>query len=716
MRFFLITVCFSLFLKCAIAQIDTACFTKCSWMDLSSAGTIDWAVFGYGRQNRDVQVSATDYKKGGQGIIKELGIKGNVLLKNDTGYERMVWNDGTVNKAGGVIDPAGIGVFGIIAALSDESKLILRFKPPADSKTIKVSVFFWSSGAGIAHIKSGRSVTDVRFPATAGAIQVAFHGKDLLEVELSPQHGTNLQLKSLAATVSENKLWWIRDNRLAMLYAPLRLSEILKSGYSLKNIDYLKMATDYADIMIKYGRDRYGKVHSPLFSNILTRERHPQSTPYPLFAPASQTVSNSGALSLPDSIVPAGNPYHKFNYNVILNYPQGLGKEGPHKITLFGSDPIEDKALYDLLFQLSSITGNPKYETAASQAINYWFKHTQSSTGLYPWGEHMGWDLFNDCPLYFKGPSQFFFEANYHEVRDFVPFLKLLTAIKPAPGDTISPLDKYATGIWKAHFWNKEKAYYNRHGDYNGMVSQQGELGAFPAHLAFYLRVWCAAYLHSENIRFKSELAGYFRAVLKMALERCEKYGFYPFDLSVDLKGKDPGKEIPLQSVRLAHHCVWLAKQLEQQLPDVAENLRVLARYHLGNQAEEETFKNLAWAEQLDDIDFIQGLRKAGNIPRPGNIKDFSNEVQSEEFAKEILLNVLYAKQTGNNEYLRLAEHYARIAAKVFFDEKSPLPTAFANGIRSRTLKGLDFPDFYFNGSKLMRAFVCLGQALKEKK
>jgi hypothetical protein len=40
----------------------------------------------------------------------------------------------------------------------------------------------------------------------------------------------------------------------------------------LADYDYIAIARAYADYMIEYGRDRYGKVHSPLFVSVMNRE------------------------------------------------------------------------------------------------------------------------------------------------------------------------------------------------------------------------------------------------------------------------------------------------------------------------------------------------------------------------------------------------------------------------------------------------------------
>jgi len=206
----------------------------------------------------------------------------------------------------------------------------------------------------------------------------------------------------------------------------------------LGKIDFLKAATDFADCMIKYGRDRYGKTHSPLFSNILTREKEPRTTPCPRFAELSAKSNESWAGKLKEWSGPKAGYYffHKFDFNKILNYPKGLGGEGPHKVTLYGCDPYEDRQLYYMLLDLTRITGKQRFKAEAVKALKWWFANTQGPSGLYPWGEHLGWDFQHECPTYFEGPSKHLYAACYHEIKDRVPFLDFLAAL-PAPEATV---------------------------------------------------------------------------------------------------------------------------------------------------------------------------------------------------------------------------------------------------------------------------------------
>ena len=73
--------------------------------------------------------------------------------------------------------------------------------------------------------------------------------------------------------------------------------------------NYLMAAIEFAECMIKHGRDRYGDVHSPLFAVLLTRENPPEIGPYPIFdAPAQYEWQKE-----------VESPFREFNYNRCLN-------------------------------------------------------------------------------------------------------------------------------------------------------------------------------------------------------------------------------------------------------------------------------------------------------------------------------------------------------------------------------------------------------------
>ena len=486
------------------------------------------------------------------------------------------------------------------------------------------------------------------------------------------------------------------------LVAPAALGE---PADKFGKIDFLRAAADFADCMIEYGRDRYGKVHSPLFSNILTREKEPRTTPYPLFTELSDRQKGEWLKKRQQWSGPKAGYYyfHKFDFNKILNYPAGLGGEGPHKVTLYGCDPYEDRKLYYMLFDLTRITGQARFKAEAIKALNWWFANTQGPSGLYPWGEHLGWDFVHDCPTYFDGPSRHLYAACYHEIKDTVPFLNILAKLPPAKGAARTPLTRYALGIWESHFWDKSRAIYCRHGDYQGKDDRKGSLLGFPAHLGAYMRVWAAAYLETKDPGVRRQIGGVFNTVLDAQIARAKKYGFIPFTFDPDVKGKDPGKSAPGQSIRLAHHAVELSLTMRAADEGIADKLAALAKLHLDD---------AKFARSLVDAKVrLGGAGPTGAKPQ-AEFRDLSSNNTPSASAREIVRYVKLYRRYKDKAYLEVARKQGRVAYVRFMDDTCPLPKAYSLG-RRKTAEGKEFPDFYFRGAELMGAFALLGEAMK---
>lgn len=73
------------------------------------------------------------------------------------------------------------------------------------------------------------------------------------------------------------------DHQAGVRCVPTLQELAAANAQALGEMDYLKAATDFADCMLAYGRDRYGTVHSPLFAVLLTRVREPTIGPQPFF-------------------------------------------------------------------------------------------------------------------------------------------------------------------------------------------------------------------------------------------------------------------------------------------------------------------------------------------------------------------------------------------------------------------------------------------------
>ena len=694
------------------SSITNVRFFSCANVDLTDVGKHDWVVFGEGIEPQYIR----DEKKEGRGIHRSIRIKNQIedITKQPITRLTYFWSDGQMHTQGEHGTREDHSLDGISIEVAPQGQIRFAFEGgPHDVHYMASIIVHRDTPFEVIAKQAGQS-RPIHQGKGNGIVQVEYTGASTLYIDFIPTSKSNGRLSGIAATLSEPGRWWVRDGRYASFYKPTPQSDLLTQITTQPN--YLDIAQRFADCMIQYGRDTYGKTHSPLFANLLTREQTPVISPYPRFAKQPPNAKQRLAIKNKEKakVIGFASPFYHFNFNNLLNYPKGLSNAGPHKMTFYGSDPYEDRELYQTLIELSRITGNPTYKHEAENAIQWWFQNTQGPSGLYPWGEHLGWDFEHETPTYFSGPSKHLYHAQYHEVKDFVPFLNnliILSANKPSP----TPLEHYALGIWNMHFWDKEKAYYNRHADYTGQEKQTGEVGAFPAHLAFYLRIWIASYIHSTNSEYKDQITHILNRVIDMAISRTEKYGIYPFDLSVDLEGTDPNRKSPNQSIRLAHHAIDLAHQLDGELPEIQKKLRKFSILHLGDQSEETTMRNIAWAQELKSSDFIQNKKKPLDKPDPADIRDLSDQVQSTIHATEILYHLKLYHTYNEPAYLKTAETYARLAYAMFCDDTSPLPKGFAKGVPLQTAQGNSFPDFYFQGAKLMKAFALLGEALQKQ-
>jgi hypothetical protein len=304
---------------------------------------------------------------------------------------------------------------------------------------------------------------------------------------------------------------------------------------------------------------------------------------------------------------------------------------------------------------------------------------------LYPWGEHLGWDFENECPTYFEGPSKHLYAACYHEIKDQVPFLDQLAAIPAEAEGELTHLEKYALGVWKAHYWDPDKAIYCRHGDYTGRDDRRGSYAGFPAHQGAHLRLWIRTYTTTENGDVRDKMRSILNKVLDVQIARAKGFGFVPFTFDPDYAGKSPGKEMPEQSIRLARHAAELATTIDDEA--IGAKLRELAKFHLDHVGDQEALSQ-----------------------PPAKVEDLSMMDTPAPHGEAIIRLLELCRERGDVAYLNPAEEQARLAYVRFMNDQSPLPKAYETP--RRTADGKSFPDFYFRGAKLIHAFALLGEAL----
>ena len=229
--------------------------------------------------------------------------------------------------------------------------------------------------------------------------------------------------------------------------------------------DYMKIARTYADYMIARGRDTYGKVHSPVFVSVMDRKTGK------VFSKASQ--------------VP---------YPHVKTRPYAPGLRRDHKMRPYdrhytGANPLEDLALYRLLYRLGELTGEKTYAAEADKAVKWFLANTQSTaTGLYPWGSHMHWNVHTEKPVYNSG------RYGGHEYNFVWPYWR----------QNPEALKRFAHGLWNNQIGDKKTGRFSRHAPYEKRGVGTGY--EFPQTAACYMDIWAREFARSGDAEMKLAL------------------------------------------------------------------------------------------------------------------------------------------------------------------------------------------------------------------
>ncbi len=160
-------------------------------------------------------------------------------------------------------------------------------------------------------------------------------------------------------------------------------------------------------------------------------------------------------------------------------------RSGPIWEALTGANPQLDENLLRVLYLLTEITGEARYAQAADQEIRWFFDNAQApATGLFPWGEHLCWNVMTDKPI--SGGD----DAMHEFARPWVLWDR---CYKLAPEAS----KRFALGLWEHQIANHKTGGFDRHAptDKHGPVDGKD----FPRHAGFYIATWGHAYKYTKE-------------------------------------------------------------------------------------------------------------------------------------------------------------------------------------------------------------------------
>lgn len=406
--------------------------------------------------------------------------------------------------------------------------------------------------------------------------------------------------------------------------------------------DYLSIVRAYADAMIRHGRDTYGREHSPLFAEELDRK--------------TMRMLEGDSLK---------------NAAAITRDKWGIR---PHDRMPGGSNPQHCQNLYQVLLQLTEITGQKRYAEAADRSLKYFFETCQSpTTGLLWWGEHAGWDLRTDRPLDKSA-------GNTHEF--YRPWILWERCWRLA--DTAC--ERFARGLWEHQIGDHQTGDFSRHAS----IASHGPSTEAPyaRHGGFYIETWATAYEHTQDelflVAIESVLDGLERARLQeggMLTGGSKRKGSrveYSVSLAVSLE--EAAQRVPFtlaqkmrkaaiandEAFAKAHHSA------HQQTSRYSANWS--NAYGNSGPAAGANVCMLRYRQVPMDI-YRRFMLQTANGYGEADI-DLTEPVWPGTLGNVVLLMLNAYELTSENKYLQAADRFARQSVELFLTDSCPLPKA----------------------------------------
>ena len=428
--------------------------------------------------------------------------------------------------------------------------------------------------------------------------------------------------------------------------------QILSSG------NYTDIARAYADVMIKYGRDVYGKKHTPLFITGMDRKTLKK------IRPPFPHVKRKPFMP--------GWERDREHRGSDLNYGQ--------------ADPLDQLTLLKLMHKLTEITGDKHYAEEANKTAAWWMKHGQSPIGLYPWGTHTYWNVDRD-----GGSGRF-------EYNHLWPYWK----------QNSEAMHRYAMGLWDHYVKDKNTGNFNRHAHSHKHGPDGGMEFPWPGSsmIGTWVEAWLdkpdAEYLRAirtilkrwESLRDKNghlapcsnyqEWTWYLGSML--AANRLDDYAELIAARKPDLarKMRDYGRKNDTAYLKVAHNLLDI-----KGFGPVKSYLRATGGYN----PERLDLIGGPWQDRKDYAGFALMLHermKRNKLPALQTTyrkavldtaeiyMSINPEVQwsvwGVNIAHAMELMLVAQELTGNGAYLHRADHFTRLAVTLLLDETSPLP------------------------------------------
>lgn len=440
-----------------------------------------------------------------------------------------------------------------------------------------------------------------------------------------------------------------------------------KFDITANNRSFYDVVKDYLDIMLEKGRDNLGRIDSGLFLGLLERD----TLTYPQYE--VKTIPQVGV-----------------NMN---ERTDGCGLK-------------QDIYLYELCYDLTKLTGDPKYEEAADKALHYFINYTPSEvTGFFGWGDHIVYDPITD-KVTMAGhtttdPKYASSLRMYHEVEGgLIYFMRSPFLMQKFFEIDHEATKNYLLGIWNWQIGDQSKYTVSRHSNWNGGAVIEGDYVCVARdHMFAY--AW--GYHYTQDPEFLSAMMACLRWFETWTSKN--KYDVMPSETLYESNRFHQGWAYMQYSVGTNFTMCknLLPEQLQERLQlyiDRADNLRMKSGYN-----EEKGFPNMLgvrngipsqWSGYSQD--YYERWRQLED----GEMKDelgrwimhwidnnemydlhnlLGNDMVGRDLARKIEMYLAAYDISKDVKYLNRALEVADFAVYVFWDTEELLPRqSYFNG------------------------------------
>ncbi len=202
---------------------------------------------------------------------------------------------------------------------------------------------------------------------------------------------------------------------IKFLLPVLFLMQFVYGQQQIKPTSYTGYVQQFVENLMKYGTDRYGKIHAPILVSILDVE----------------------TLQCPENPLPLDEDWRVTRRD----------RRNPA-----GANLLPDQPILRAMYYLSDITGKQDYADFALYSTRYYIQNLLDDKDMFWWGWHRHYDVYKDIMTGHSG--------NHHEIQAVhtIDWPYLWSA------DSVAVINEI-NGIWKWHVIDKRTCEVNRHND-----------------------------------------------------------------------------------------------------------------------------------------------------------------------------------------------------------------------------------------------------------